>query len=86
MGFGADCAIVSKPVTADDDEHARPERAFPPRPRHGPGQTTSAGESDQPVARHQRPQLRFVRASADLEGGLQPPAGGARGFKIRASV
>ena len=80
MGFGADCAIVSTPVSADD-EHGRPERAYPPRPRHGPGQTTSAGESDQPVARRQRPQRRFVRTSADLEGSLQPPAGGARGLK-----
>ena len=86
MGFRADCAIVSTPGTADDDEHARRERASPPRPRHGPGQTTSAGESDEPVARRQRPQRPVVRASADVEGGLQPPARGARGFKIRASV
>ena len=86
MGFGADYAIVLTPVTADDDEYARRERASPPRPRHGPGQTTSAGESYQPVARLQRPQRPVVRASADVEGGLQPPAGGARGFKIRASV
>ena len=86
MGFGAVCAIVSTPVTDDDDEHARPERLYPARSRHGSGPTTPAGEPDQSVARRQRPQQSVVQASADVEGSLQAPAGGARSFKIRASV